>query len=56
VSCPASLTSEKGVDAGILTSYADGLGLGILKRTFLKENETLYLGSQKLIVRKISEI
>jgi len=56
VTCPVPLTSSQGTDAGTLTSYSDGFGLGIIKRTFLKENEVLFMGTQKLILRKISEI
>jgi folate-binding protein YgfZ len=55
VKLPAKLFGENGSDAGMLTSYANGVGLGIIKRTFLKENEKLFLGTEPLTLRKISE-
>ena len=54
VKLPVALTGENGNEAGILTSYAEGVGLGIIKRTFLKENEKLFVGPEALTLRKIS--
>jgi folate-binding protein YgfZ len=52
---PAPLLDAKNNAVGTLTSYEAGFGLGIVKRNALKENETLFVGTEKLTLRKISE-
>ena len=54
VICPATLTNSSGLEAGLLTSYDQGLGLAVIKRPYLKENEPLFLGTQKLTLKRIS--
>ena len=56
IDCPAKLFNESGLEAGTLTSYRDGIALGILKRPFLHENEIFLVQSQKITLRKISNL
>jgi len=58
ISCPVPLVDINGKEAGTLTSYDQtgnyGIGLGIIKRSHLKENESLKAGIYTLLIRKIS--
>ena len=51
---PAILLNAKNEEAGILTSYADGVGLAILKRTQLKEGIELFHSPFQFTLKKVS--
>ncbi len=54
LSLPVALLNEKNEEAGKLTSFADGAGLAIIKRTSLKEGVELHHGNFKFTLKKVS--
>jgi folate-binding protein YgfZ len=51
---PMKLFDESNQEVGLLTSLSEGFGLGIIKRTKLKEGTILFHETDQFIVRKVS--
>ena len=51
---PAKIFSSDQHEVGVLTSYASGYGLAILKRTHLKPSTPLLIENQEFIVERVS--
>jgi len=51
---PVVLLNDKHEEVGKLTSYSDGVGLAIVKRTSLKEGSELFYQNAKFTLKKVS--